>query len=254
MRVKRRHTASLAMMFCLVSSYAMAQQPAANPAQAPPQKALRGSAGAGLSLTQGNSETLNLSATVDSIYDPMTGNVMKWTALYLRGKQNGVLAVNRVSAGFRDENTLSPRTFVFGQVDSLHDTFKSIDYLFAPTAGIGFKAINSMRSQLFVDIGAGGVVEKDAGANAQGSGAVSLSEKLVHQITATTTLKQSVASLLKMNHVDDGLYTFQVGVAVKISEGLQLSVDVLDTLKSQPLDPATKRNDLAIVTSVVAKY
>ena len=251
MTAKRKCSAGLAMVFCLMSSYAMAQDPAA---PAPPPEALSGSAGAGLSLTQGNSDTLNISATIDSIYDPKTGNVMKWSALYLRGKQNSVLAVNRLSAGFRDENALSTRTFVFGQVDSLHDTFKGIDYLLAPTAGVGYKVVNSMRSQLSVDIGAGGVVEKDAGDDARGSGAVSLSEKLVHQLTATTTLKQSMASLLKMNHVDDGLYTFQVGVAVKISEGLQLSIDVLDTIKSQPLDPATRRNDLAIVTSVVAKY
>jgi putative salt-induced outer membrane protein YdiY len=252
MTTKLLRAASLAATVCVTgASPVRAQQPPAAPA---PMKALTGSAGAGLSLTQGNSETLNLSATVDAVYDPKTGNVMKWATLFLRGKQNGVVTVNRVSAGFRDENRLSPRTFVFGQVDTLHDTFKAIDYLIAPTAGFGYKAIDSMNSQLAVDVGAGGVVEKDSGAAAQGNGAITLGEKLVHQLTATTTLKQSAASLLKMNHVSDGLYTFQVGVAVKISEGLQLSVDVLDTYKNHPLDPATKRNDVAVVTSVIAKY
>ena len=241
---------SLMTIVCVAwASGALAQQP-----PAPRAKALTGSAGAGLSLTQGNSDTLNLSATVDSLYDPKTGNVMKWSALYLRGKQNGLVTVNRVSAGFRDENTLSTRTFVFGQVDSLHDTFKSIDYLLAPTAGFGYKAINTKRTQLNVDAGAGGVIEKDTSAAAQSSGAITLGEKLTHQITATTTLKQSASSLLKMNRFSDGLYTFQAGVAVKISEGLQLSVDVLDTFKNSPLDPATKRNDVAVVTSVVAKF
>ena len=245
----------LAMMFCLMSSYALAQDQAPAPAApAPPPKALSGSAGAGLSLTEGNSDTLNMSATLDSIYDPKSGNVMKWTLLFLRGKENGLVTVNRVSAGFRDENTLSTRTFVFGQVDTLHDTFKAIDYLIAPTAGFGYKAVNTKRSQLSVDIGAGGVVEKDTGADAQGNGAITLGEKLVHQITGTTTLKQSMSGLLKMSQVSDGLYTFQVGVAVKISEGLQLSVDLLDTFKNRPLDPATRRNDVAVVTSVVAKF
>ena len=252
MTTRSFRTASLAALWMTIAAAASAQQPAAAPP--PPPKALTGSAGAGLSLTQGNSETLNLSATVDSVYDPKRGNVMKWSALYLRGKQNGVLAVNRVSAGFRDENTLSTRTFVFGQVDSLHDTFKGIDYLLAPTAGVGYKAINTMRSQLAVDIGAGGVVEKDTGFEAQGNGAITIGEKLIHQLTATTTLKQSMTGLLKMTQPGDGLYTFQLGVAVKISEGLQLSVDLLDTFKSRPLDPTTKRNDVALVTSVVAKY
>jgi putative salt-induced outer membrane protein YdiY len=242
-------TAVAAIMCMAGGSRAWAQQP---PPPAP-KKALTGSAGAGLSLTQGNSETLNLSATIDSVYDPKTRNVMKWTLLYLRGSQNATVNVNRLSAMFRDEKTISPRTFVFAQVDALHDTFKNIDYLIAPTAGVGFKALNTNRSQLFVDVGAGGAVEEDAGFASRSSGAIEMSEKLTHQLTETTTLKQSATSLLKMNQFDDGLYTFGAGVAAKLSQRLQLSVDLLDTFKNRPPD-ATKRNDVALVTSIVAKY
>ena len=136
---------------CLVlpASHSWAQQPSSGP---PP--GLSGSAGFGLSLTQGNSETLNLNATVDSIYDTKGKNVMKWNALFLRGKQNGLVTVNRASATFRDENTLSGRVFIFGQVDGLHDTFKAIDYLYAPAVGVGYKAIDSMPTQLAFDAGA----------------------------------------------------------------------------------------------------
>jgi putative salt-induced outer membrane protein YdiY len=246
--VKTRIATILCSM--VLASSARAQPPA--PAATKP---LTGSAGAGLSLTEGNSDTLNISATIDSLYDPKTNNVMKWNALFLRGKQNGVLAVDRVSATFRDENKIDGgRMFLFGQIDTLHDTFKAIDYLYAPAAGVGYKAIDSKRSQLAVDIGAGGVVEKDTGVDSRASGAITMSEKLVHQLTETTTLKQSAASLLKMNDFGDGLFTFQAGVAAKISSRFQLSIDVLDTFKNRPLDPTTKRSDIALVTSVIAKY
>jgi len=231
-------------------SGAWAQQPPA----APPPNPLSGSAGFGLSLTSGNSDTVNVSATIDAVYDPKTRNVMKGGALFLRGKQNGVLTVNRVSAMFRDENTLSDRVFLFGQIDSLHDTFKAIDYLYAPAAGVGYKAIATMRTQLSADVGAGAVVEKDTGVASHTSGAMTLSQKLVHQLTETTTLKEAVSALLKTDNFSDGLYTLQVGVAAKISTRLQLSVEVLDTYKSQPLDPTLKKNDVALVTSIVAKY
>lgn len=236
---------------CLVlpASHVWAQQAPSGP---PP--GLSGSAGFGLSLTQGNSDTLNINATVDSIYDTKGRNVMKWNALFLRGKQNGLVTVNRGSATFRDENTLSPRIFVFGQVDALHDTFKAIDYLYAPAVGVGVKAIDTMPTQLAFDAGAGGVIEKDSGADPRGSGAITFSEKLVRQMTDSTTVRQSVSSLLKMNDFGDGLFTFQAGVSAKINSRLQLSVDVLDTLKNRPLDPMTKRNDIAVLTSVVAKY
>jgi putative salt-induced outer membrane protein YdiY len=231
------------------ASHAWAQQ-----APSGPPKGLSGSAGFGLSFTQGNSDTLNINAMVDSIYDPKTKNVMKWNALYLRGKQNGVLAVNRISATFRDENTISGRTYVFGQLDTLHDTFKGIDYLIAPAAGVGYKVLDSMRSQLTVDAGVGGVVEQDSGFASRGAVALTASQKLVHQLTETTRLTQASAMLLKTNDFADGLYTFQVGIAAKISTRLQLSVDVLDSFKNRPYDPALKKNDVALVTSIVAKY
>src|SRR5579871_8849 len=99
------------------ASVVSAQQPDAIPA------GLSGSSGFGLSLTQGNSDTLNINATDDSVYDPKTKNIMKWNALYLRGKQNGVLSVNRVSGSCRDEYTVSKHVFAYGEFDASHDTF-----------------------------------------------------------------------------------------------------------------------------------
>ena len=231
------------------ASYGWAQQ-----APSGPPKGLSGSAGFGLSFTQGNTDTLVVNATDDSIYDPKTGNVMKWNLLYLRGKQNHVLTVNRFSATFRDEKTLTTRMYVFGQIDTLHDTFKQIDYLIAPAGGIGYKVLDTMRTQLTADAGVGAVVEQDAGVPARGSVAVTLSEKLVHQLTETTTLKQMAAALLKANDWSDGLYVFQAGIAAKISTRFQLAVDVLDTFKNKPIDPTLKQNDVALVISIVAKY
>ena len=179
---------------------------------------------------------------------------MKWNALFLRGKQNSVLSVNRLSATFRDENSLTTRMYVFGQIDSLHDTFKQIDYLFAPAAGLGYKVLNSKESQLTIDAGAGAVIEQDAGVVARGAIAVTVSQKLVQQLTDTTTLREASSALLKTNQWNDGLYTFQIGIAAKMSTRFQLAVDFLDTYKNLPPDPSLKKNDIALVTSIVAKY
>jgi putative salt-induced outer membrane protein YdiY len=250
MTLRSAVTAGVAAIFVVSwASYGWAQQ-----APSGPPKGLSGSAGFGLSFTQGNTDTLTFNATDDSIYDPKTGNVMKWNLLYLRGKQNHVLTVNRLSATFRDEDSLTTRMYVFGQIDTLHDTFKEIDYLIAPAAGVGYKVLNSMRTQLTADAGAGAVIEQDAGVTARGSVAATLSEKLVHQLTETTTLKQAAAALLKTNDWSDGLYTFQVGIAAKISTRFQLAVDLLDSFKNKPIDPTLKQNDVALVVSVVAKY
>ena len=251
MYARRLVTIAFALLILVVSSAPLwAQDP---PPPAPP-KGLSGSAGFGLSLTQGNSDTLNVSAMVDSIYDPKTKNVMKWNLLYLRGKQNGVLSVNRVSAMFRNEHAFSDRMFLYGEFDAFHDTFKGIDYLISPTIGVGYKLVNTMRSQFAIDAGIGAVVEQDTGAQSSGSGAVTFGEKLVQQLSDTATLKEVASALLKTNDVADGLYTFQFGVAAKLSSRLQLSLDVIDSYKNKPFNPLLKKNDVAVVTSIVAKY
>ena len=135
----------------------------------PVPQGLSGSASFGLSLTQGNTDTLTINATDDSIYDPKTRNLMKWNALFLRGSQNGLLSVNRVAGSFRDEYTVSKHFFMFGQLDALHDTFKGVDYLYASTGGVGYKAVDTKRTTLDINAGVGVVLEKDTGLDPNGT-------------------------------------------------------------------------------------
>jgi putative salt-induced outer membrane protein YdiY len=235
----------------LLSSVAAAQAPTPPP---DPPKDWTGSIGAGVSLTHGNNDTVNLSAAFDSTYDPKRGNLMKWTALFLRGTKEGELVVDRTSLGFRDERNLSPRTFAFGQVDFLHDTFKQINSLVAPAGGFGYKVVDTDPTKFFIDAGIGGAWEKNPGADTRVYGAFTLSEKLIRQLTETTTLKHSASSLLKANEPADGLYTFSLGLAVKINARMQLAVDLLDSFKNRPPDATTKQNDVALLTSITVKY
>jgi putative salt-induced outer membrane protein YdiY len=227
-------------------------QPAA--AVAGPDKPLAGTASAGISLTSGNTDTINYSIGFDMKYDAKGPNVMKWAALLLRGKQNGILAVDRTSLGYRDQYALSARAFVFGQADYLRDTFKQIDYLVAPTAGAGYKVVDTKPTQLSVDGGVGAVSEKDTGLDVSTSGAVTAGEQLVYALTSTATLKQSTTNLWKTSDVGDSLHTFSIGLSTKISDRVQVSIDLLDTFKNRPPTPATKKNDVAVVAALSAKF
>lgn len=241
----------VAAAWLLCAPGASAQQAGAPPA---PAKAFTGTAGVGLSLTSGNSDTTNFNVAFDLTHDPKTRNVMKWTGLYLRGKKDEALTVNRTSLGFRDEFTLSNRTFVFGQVGYLRDTFKLIDYLIAPTAGLGYKLIDTDTTKFAVDAGAGAMWEKNPGRDVRSSLALTAGEKLVHQLTPTASLTHAATGLWKANDLADGLYTVSIGLATQISGRVQLSVDVLDTFKNRPPTPTTKKNDVAIVTAITAKF
>jgi putative salt-induced outer membrane protein YdiY len=239
------------MSLTLFSSIALAQTPAAPPE---PPKTWTGSAGAGVSITSGNSDTTNYNMAFDLTRTPKARNVMKWTGLDLRGDQDNAVVVNRTSLGFRDEYSRSTRTFLFGQIDYLRDTFKLIDYLVAPTAGVGYKVIDTEKATFSVDGGVGILSEKNPGVDLRTGAALTAGEKLALQLTPTATLKHATTGLWKADDLSDGLYTFSVGLATRISERLQLSVDVLDTFKNRPPTAATKKNDVALVTAISAKF
>jgi putative salt-induced outer membrane protein YdiY len=231
-----------------VPGVARAQAPAA------PERDVTGAAGFGFSLTSGNSDTTNISLSFDLKHDPKTKNVIKLAALYLRGDKDDELTVDRTSLLFRDEYSLTPRLFVFGQLDYLRDTFKLIDYLVAPGGGVGYKLIDTEATKFAVDAGAGGVWEKNPDIDVRSSGALTAGEKLTHQLTPTTTVKQGITALWKTKDFNDSLYNFSAGVGLKVTEVIQISFDLLDTYKNLPPTPETKKNDVALVTAVTAKF
>ena len=250
--VRRVLIVALSLCCAVFPSAGAAQTPAAPPPQAPPPT-WAGALGAGLSLTRGNSDTLNFNVAFDLTRTPEARNVMELKARFLRGESDGSLVTQRTSATLRDRHTLSGRTFLYGQVEYLRDTFKLIDYLIAPTVGVGFKLVDTESRKFFLDAGVGSITEKNSGA-ARTNAAVTASEKLAIQLTPTSSLKHEASGLWKTSDFSDALYTFSFGLATKISERTQLSLDLLDTFRTKRPSPFTKRNDVALVASIVAKF
>src|SRR6476646_4867106 len=107
-----------------------------------------GSAGFGMTLNRGNTDTTNINLSFNATRDPKRKDVWKMEALYLRGDTAGELSANRVFAQVRYERNLTERLFAFGQLPYLRDHFKSIDYHIAPNGGIGYKLVATPRSTL----------------------------------------------------------------------------------------------------------
>jgi putative salt-induced outer membrane protein YdiY len=242
--------------FCfltLTSARASAQPPPA-PAPAEPAGPWTGSAGAGLALTSGNTDTSTFNASYDVTYDPKTNNVVKSDALYLRGKSNGTLTVDRVGFDARDQYQLSPRTFIFGQFQFLRDTFKAIDYLVAPTVGAGYKLVDAPQTTLTMDGGVGAAWEKNPSLNTTHSGALTASEHFTQKLSDVASFTQQAAGLWKTSDTSDALYTFGVALAASLTAKSQVRVEILDTYKHKPPTAAIKKNDVATIFSIGYKF
>jgi putative salt-induced outer membrane protein YdiY len=230
----------------------MAQAPAAAPAPAPPD--WTGSVNFGLALTAGNNDTLNANGGFDAKYDPKTKNVFKTAGLFLYGETEGEKTAEQYVLTFRDEYALNSRVFVFGDFRYLHDRFKGISYMVAPTGGIGYKVLDLPATKIGVGLGGGGVWEKDYGFETNSSGALTFDEKFTHKLTATATVGQSFLALWKTNDFEDALYTFGANLAVAINKRVQLKVEVLDTYKNKLQDTALQKNDVSLIVGVVYKF
>jgi putative salt-induced outer membrane protein YdiY len=250
-RVLSARTVLIALAGVLFSTWSFAQDPVTQGAS---DETWAATAGAGFSLTRGNSDTVSYNLSFDVIRTPEARNEMQWTGLYLRGTQAGALTVNRTSLGFRDRYTLTRRVFLFGKLDYLRDTFKRIDLLVSPTAGVGYTVVDSDSTSFSLDTGVGAVWERNSSATLRASGAVSAAERFEHQLTDTAAIKQTATALLKTTDFADALYTFSAGLTTRISDRVQLSIELLDTFKNRPPTVETGKNDLAIVTAITAEY
>jgi putative salt-induced outer membrane protein YdiY len=226
----------------------------AQAAAAPPPPGWAGSAGAGMALTSGNSDTSTVNAAYELKRDTGGAVVLRSNGLLVWGKSQGIKTNDRLSLDGRVERKLSARTAVFGQTQYLRDSFKAIDYLVSPTVGISQLLVKNDRTELGVDTAVGVVWEQNPGLELQTDGAVTAGQHFAHKLTATTELKEKAAALWKMDDFGDALYVFGAGLAASITTATQMKVEFLDTYKAQPPLPTVKKNDIAVLVSFAYKF
>lgn len=210
-------------------------------------------ASAGLSLTSGNTDTSTVNAAYAMTYDPQTKNVVKSDGLIIHGVTDGVLSADRVGLNGREEHKIVDGAFVFAQNQYLHDRFKSIDYLVAPTAGFGYRPFDTAQTKLGMDGGVGAVWEKNPGFDVKTSGALTVGDNFAQTLTPTAVFAQTFSGLWKTNDFGNALYLTSVGVAVTMSARTQLKAELLDTFKNKPPLPTVRKNDLAVLMAIVYK-
>lgn len=243
---------------------AAAQTPTPPPtAPAPPPPPWTGSAGFGLSLNRGNTDTTNFNVSFEGTYDPKKQDVWRFKGLYLRGDNNATLAVDRLDLLGRYERTFTGRVYGFAQLQFLKDHFKEIDYLWAPSAGVGYKLIATPVTTFNVDGGLGFKVEQDELPTIDATAATTIrhtdvvfngSDKFEYNLSKTSKITQGFIALWKANDFGDALYTFSAGAAASMTTRTQLKIELLDTYQTRPPSVTVKGNDVALLTALVYKF
>ena len=251
----KRVVTNLLLLLTLDPGSAFAQQP---PCPCPTTPATppiwTGSAGFGLSLNRGNTDTTNINLSFEALRDPKQKDIWKLQALYIRGDTSGDATADRLFAQARYERTLNKRVFAFGQLPYLRDRFKSIDYLIAPSGGIGYKLLATDRTTLTADGGLGVKWEKNPGFDVKTSAVVTSGDTFEFKLSPTATITQGFQALWKADDWGDALYTFSAGVAAGLTSRSQLKFTLLDAYATRPPTETVKKNDVAVLAAVVYKF
>jgi putative salt-induced outer membrane protein len=230
------------------------QPPAPGAPTQPATPAWTGSAGLGFSMNRGNTSTTNFNVSFAAASDAKKPGVWKFKAIYLRDETDGALSADRLLADARYERTLSTRVYAFGAVGFLEDQFKSIDYLLAPAAGIGYKLVNTEQTTFNADAGLGVKIEKNTNSDATTDFGVTLGDKFEHKLSKDSSITQGFTALWEADDFGDAVYTFTSGVAAALTRRTQIKLELLDAYIARPPSSEIKKNDVSFITSLLYKF
>jgi hypothetical protein len=114
--------------------------------------------------------------------------------------------------------------------------------------------VKNVRTTLTLDVGAGGVWEKNPYVDIRTSGALTFGQKLSQVISGTTTLTQSLSGLWKTEDLADAYFQFGAAVSIGVNSRVQLKIEVLDTYSNKPTGSRVEKNDISTVFAVVFKH
>jgi putative salt-induced outer membrane protein len=220
----------------------------------PVKKDFTGNFGIGFALTGGNTDTKSFNLSFEATHDSKTRNVIKTNGLYLKTNANGESIADLLRLSFRDDYSLSKRVSVYGALGYLRDPFKSINYLLNPQGGIGLKAYTSTRGEFALNGGAGAVWEKNEGFDVRSSATLNAGESFSLKISETAKITQNLTGLWKTSEFADALYHFDVALVTSIVKKVDAKIEFMDDYKNRTPSAAIKKNDTALITSLLYKF
>jgi putative salt-induced outer membrane protein YdiY len=209
------------------------------------------SAGLGLTLTKGNSDTLML--TADALTSKkFTSDELSFGVSFSYGEQADVKN-NEAAKAFGQWNHLfTDRFYSYVRADALHDAIADIDYRITLSPGVGYYIIKDERMRLSVEGGPGAVIEKQGGEEkVYFVGRVA--EKFEYKFSEKAKVWQMAEFLPQLDDLDNYIINAEVGVEASITARTALRAVLQDTYDNEPA-PGRKKNDLKLVTSVVVKF
>lgn len=224
----------------------------------------RGSGGAALAATSGNTSSTSLLLNGDAARATETDKLAFAAAVnYARSRIQGVdtTTANKWAASGQYDYNLTPQWYAFGKLGLEADKLIALGLRSSLVGGAGYKLIATPETTLDLFGGAGYVVDRYSSAQTIGSrtdtrfSRVSLyaGEESTHKLSATTAFKQRLELYPGVSGDKALMAKFSAGLAVAMSSTMSLNVGLTDNYNSKPATGA-KSNDLGLFTGINVKF
>ena len=207
---------------------------------------------AGVTLTRGNSDSLQATAKLESNKKtPNNEYNLETDATY--GSANGI-ANSELYHGIGQWNHLfSPKWYGYLRGEGLHDGIAEVKYRFTLSAGVGYYLIKETNTSLALETGPGIVIER-LGEVDTTYATMRLAEKFERKFNHNSArIWENIEFLPQVDIPGDYLINSEIGLSSSIYKNLDLQIYLDDNFNSQPA-AGLRRNDVKLVSGVTYKF
>ncbi len=225
--------------------------PASAQTQPKPDGLWRGSLGAGLTATSGNSDTLTYTLNGEAVKrtqsDKLNGYLQ---AVYGLRDNNGIRerTSELLRGGGAYNKDFDKRSFGFGALDLERNRVASLNLRSVVSAGVGYHVVKT--DTLTFDVSTGPAYNRER-FTTQTRNAMEwvFAEESTHVLTRTVSFRQRLAYFPNLRDGGEFRAVFDAGFAIKVSDRWNATVTLNNRYQSNPV-PGVKKNDLLFVTGL----
>jgi putative salt-induced outer membrane protein YdiY len=209
------------------------------------------SAGLGLTLTRGNSDTLLFTADAQTA-KKFTTDELSFGASISYGEQSDVKNNEAMKAYGQWNHLFTERFYGYVRAEGLHDAIADVEYRVTLSPGVGYYFIKEPNMTLSVEGGPAVIFEKQ-GSVEKTYMTARVAEKGEYKFNDKARIWEMVEFLPQVDNLDNYIVNAELGVESSLTKRSALRAVLQDTYDNQPA-PGRKKNDLKLVTSVVVKF
>ncbi len=206
----------------------------------------------GVTLTDGNSETLQANAALvtegekEGLGSVRAGVEANYGESAVDGETETTIENARLFANVK--KTISPRTFASLDGSLLYDDIAAIDYRGILAPGVGTYLVKNDSTALYFEVGPAYVWEQVGGISDDYL-ALRLAQRLDHALSPTARMWQSAEYVPKADEFDDYLLNAEVGVEADVNTRVHLRLVLQNKYDSTPAMDLEK-NDLTLIAGI----